>query len=429
MPRFHFTARSIAGIETPGKGRVEHWDDTLPGFGLRVSSGGAKTWVLMYRYGGRPRRLTIGSYPRLGLADARDKARAALQEVHKGHDPAGDKQAERRAETFGELATDFLNRYAKQRNRRWKETERIIDRELRPKWRNHKVAGIRRRDVLALIDEIAARPAPHMARGTLAVIRKMYNWAISRDIVEHNPCIAISPPVKARQRDRVLAPDEIVTFWRGLEGAEISVEVKLALKLQLITGQRIGEVITAAWKDIDFSAGIWTIPADRSKNGLAHRVPLTSHARQLLAELRSITGNGRWLFPSPKLPKPRPVQDGATGADTDAIPTSNPMSAGAANRALARNLKSMGMTKFTPHDLRRTAASGMARIGVPRLVISKVLNHVETGVTAIYDRHGYDIEKRDALERWASEVVRLLTEAAGAPDAAAETTLRSHRSY
>ena len=345
----------------------------------------------MYRLEGRLRRLTLGAFPRLGLADARDQARKALHEVAKGVDPAAEKKTGRKAETFAELAAEFLERHAKQHNRRWKETERIIDRELLPGWRNRKARDIHRRDVLAVLDEITARPAPMMANGTLAVIRKMYNWAISRDVVEFNPCIAVERPGKPRQRDRVLSQPEIRALWHGLEGARMTREIKFAIKLQLLTAQRIGEVMSARWSDFDFGTGVWTIPAERSKNGLAHRVPLSSSTRQILAELRPITGVSPWLLPS------------SNGGGH--------MTSGAANRALARNLASMGLTKFTPHDLRRTAASGMASLGVTRLAIAKILNHVETGVTAIYDRHSYDNEKRDALALWGNEVLRLVTAA------------------
>ena len=134
--------------------------------------------------------------------------------------------------------------------------------------------------------------------------------------------------------------------------------------------------------------GVWTVPAERSKNRLAHRIPLSAPARQILAELRQLTGHRTWLFPSPW--------------------KEQPITLNAANRAIARNLPAIGIDKFTPHDLRRTAASGMAQLGVSRLVIAKVLNHVETGVTAIYDRYGYDSEKKKALDLWGQKVLDIV---------------------
>jgi integrase len=388
MPRLRLTSRTVESVKPISARRVEYWDDTLPGFGLRVSERGAKSWVVLYRHDARPRRLTIGSYPRLALADARDLARKALREIAEGKDPAAEKKVANRAETFEMLALEFLERHAKPNNRRWKETKRIINRELLPRWRNRKPGEIRRRDVLAVLDEVVARGAPTMANGVLAVIRKMYNWAISRDLIEFNPCTAIAKPCKVRARDRVLSPAEIASFWSGLDWAGISQEVRLALKLQLLTASRIGEALNAEWSDIDWDQSVWTVPAERSKNGLSHRIPLSLPARQVLAELRVLTGQRKWLFPSPSKEKP--------------------ITTNAANRAIARNLSSIGTAKFTPHDLRRTAASGMAQFGISRLVVAKVLNHAETGVTAIYDRYGYDSEKKKALDLWGQKVLEIV---------------------
>ncbi len=196
MPQLRFTDRSIQAIKPAPEGRVEYWDTTLPAFGLRVTTKGKMSWVLMYRVGGPVRRLTLGRYPAIGLADAREKARAALQLVDKGVDPSVERKAARDADSFAELAEEFLEKHAKQHNKRWWETERIINRELLPLWGRKKAAAIRRRDVIALLDDIAARGAPIMANGTLAVIRKMYNWAVSRDLVESSPCVGVRGPGK-----------------------------------------------------------------------------------------------------------------------------------------------------------------------------------------------------------------------------------------
>ena len=159
---------------------------------------------------------------------------------------------------------------------------------------------------------------------------------------------------------------------------------KLALKLQLVTAQRRGEVATIAWDDLDIDSGWWTIPAERSKNNLPHRVPLSEQAIQILNELKELNPKSDWGFPSPHGDKH--------------------ISPGCISRALMKNLDVLGISDFTPHDLRRTAASQMTAMGISRLVVAKTLNHVESGITAVYDRHSYDKEKRQALDAWGRQL-------------------------
>jgi integrase len=163
----------------------------------------------------------------------------------------------------------------------------------------------------------------------------------------------------------------------------------LALKLQLITAQRKGEVAGAEWVNFDLKGGWWTIPAEKSKNGFPHRVPLSPLAMETLNKLEELTGSSRWLFPSPR--------DGQHIAETSV------------DHAVRVNAEHFAIDHFTPHDLRRTSASMMTASGIQRLTVSKILNHVESGVTAVYDRHGYDKEKRQALETWERKLTSILT--------------------
>ncbi len=179
---------------------------------------------------------------------------------------------------------------------------------------------------------------------------------------------------------------------------------KIALKLGLVTAQRKGEIARAAQAEFDFEDGVWTIPADHSKNGKAHRVPLSSLALELIEDAKAIAGDSDWLFPSPRgdVPvKPQAVNQALYRA---CMPIAERPKAARLSKKPA-----IGLTVIVPHDLRRTAASNMAALGINRLVISKILNHVETSVTAIYDRHGYDTEKRHALEAWAGHLEGILS--------------------
>ncbi|MDH3476177.1 MAG: tyrosine-type recombinase/integrase [Rhodospirillales bacterium] len=385
-----FTDKAIAALK-PKAERYEVWEGN--GFGCRISRRGVKSWIWLYRFQGKPRRMTFGSYPTMGLATARVRLAEVQETLTKGQDPGATlvvaRQADRAAETVAELASDYLEKHARAHKRSAAEDERILAKDIVPAWGRRKAKEIRRRDVIALLDRIVERGAPIQANRTLAVVRKMFNWAISRDLVESNPCHLVGAPGKETRRDRVLSAAEIARLWHGLDEAGMSEEVRLALRLQLVTGQRRGEVVGAEWSEIDRENGIWTIPREKSKNGMSHRVPLSPLALELLDSIEAKAEGSRWLFPSPRGDKP--------------------MTGRALNHALGRSLGQLGLGNITPHDLRRTAASHMTSMGISRLTVAKILNHAEAGVTAVYDRHSYDQAKQVALAAWGSRLSEILT--------------------
>lgn len=365
------------------------------GFTVRVFPSGQKSWVFFYFFEGRKRRMTLGSYPDLSLAKARIEHRNALNLLAIGKDPGLTKQNERLAARISssveDLIEEYLEKWAKPRKRSWKEDQRILYKDIRPTLGKRKAKDVTKRDVILVLDKIKERNAPIAANRTLACVRRMFNFAIERDIVTTNPCITVKAPTKENKRDRCLTSEEIKSFWYCLDEAPMSEITKLVLKLQLVTGQRKGELITAEWGELDIIGGWWTIPAHKAKNGHLHRVPLSSLALELINALKQFSSTSRWLFPS---------KNGAkfiTGASIDH----------AVRRSTFKNMK-----PFTPHDLRRTAASHMTSLGIPRLVVSKILNHIEHSVTAIYDRHTYDNEKQQALDMWSRQINRLISDAA-----------------
>lgn len=366
--------------------QVDYFERKTPGFGLRVSREGRKSWFVMYRHGGRKRRLTLGTYPALSLADARAKAKSNIHTVSDGQDPAAQKKADRLAETFAELAGAYLEKHAKVHKRSWQEDERLIKRELLPEWRTIKAKDISRRDVIELLDKVLERGAPIQANRLLALIRKIYNWAIGRDIVNFNPCTQVKAPGKEQQRQRVLNTDEIVKIWNAFD--KLDVIIGSMFKLRLLTAQRGGEIESMRWEDLDLPAGWWTIPADKAKNGLTHRVPLSRLALDLLNTLSEHRQKDNpWVFPSPS-------RKGQHIANV--------------NKAAQRVCDESGVS-FVLHDLRRTAATKMTSNGISRLVVSKILNHVEQGVTKVYDRHSYDEEKRDAINKWTNFLIKIIS--------------------
>lgn len=386
------TARSLTAIKPPATGRVEYWDEEMKGLGLRVSASGRRTWVLMYRVRGdtRLRRATLGTYPTLSLADARDQARSDLREAAKGNDPASKRKAERDAETFGDLAERYIERHAKKHKRSWIQDRRVLDRDLLPRFKHHKAASIKRREVIEFLEEIAERGAPVGANRTLEIIRKIYNWGIEREIVEINPAQRIRKIGAERPRERVLADDEIRSIWSSLESASPGMAAQF--KLRFLTGQRGGEIARMRWQDLDLDSGWWTIPGEFTKNGRIHRVPLSPPALAVLKALKQREGV-EWVFPSPKGKGPLRV----------------------IWRAIM-NIRDRSGVVFVPHDIRRTVATRLAGdLGIGRLTISRVLNHIETGVTGIYDRYSYDREKRAALNAWGNRLTEILS---GKPKAA-----------
>ncbi len=385
MPRHNLTARFIDSIKPPAEGRTEYWDASTPGFGLRVAPSGRKTWVVMYRAGGRLRRLSLGTYPALSLGSAREVAKDALRDVAKGKDPAGIKQSERKAETFRELGEEYLERHAKKKKRSWKKDDLALRRDLLPAFGHRKAKDIKRKDVLRLLDGIVERGAPIGANRTLEILRKIYNWGIAREIVETNPCHMVERPAPENRRERVLSDDEIRAVWTAFERETPG--MRAHFKLRLLTAQRGGEVSHLRWSDIDMDAGWWTIPPEYSKNGLAHRVPLSPSALEIVREMEVGRNGSDWVFPSPSGRGPTTVLWKATG-----------------------RIRESSDVEFVPHDLRRTAASRMTGdLGINRLVVSKVLNHVESGVTATYDRHSYDAEKRHALDAWGARLEEIVS--------------------
>jgi integrase len=374
MTSIKMTARGVDALRPPAAGQVDYWDADNPGFGLRVSAGGRKAWVAMYRHGNVKHRLTLGTYPALSLAEAREKAAIAHHAVqYAGVNPATVKRMERAAETFAELAHDYIERHAKRQKRSWRKDLLILEKDVLPRFGKRKAGNISRRDIIALLDDIVARGAPIQANRTLEIVRKLFNWAVGRDLLGANPCYRIPKPSKENRSDRVLTAEEIRAVWASLESE--APLTAATFKLRLLTAQRGAEVLPMRWDQI--SNAWWTIPAEVTKNGLAHRVPLSPQSLELLEEIRPLGEGSEWAFP------------GARG-DGHRV---------GIHKAHNRIRRRAGVS-FVPHDLRRTAASHMTSMGIGRLVVSKVLNHVESGVTSIYDRHSYDREKRQALDTW-----------------------------
>jgi integrase len=338
--------------------------------------------------------MTLGSYPKLTLAEARAKAAKAGEEVSKGNDPGRSwvekKKDDRKAPTIEGLVEEYLEKWAKPRKKTWREDERILHKDVIPFIGRRKAKDIKKRDLVLLLDAVVDRGSPIAANKTYEIIRKMFDFAVSRSLLEYSPCIGIGKPSKPTARDRILDEKEVKTFWGKLDEIPITKGTALAFKLLLVLGQRRGETVSIEWKELDLDKHTWTIPGEKAKNGNPHKVPLPSLAMEIILEAKELAKNNRWVFP---------------GLSGDKCLSPRTMS-----QTIIKNRELIGIDHFTVHDLRRTMASLMTGMGIPRLTVSKVLNHSEGGTTRIYDRHTYDAEKLQALETWQRKLRNILTE-------------------
>jgi integrase len=376
------TELSVARIKPPKSGRLEVWDTALPAFGLRITSAGARSYVVALRKPGakHPSRIKVGEPSTMALADARNRARELMA------DPGAlEPQGQAQSDTVATVIAEFIARDQKPRNRHWREVDGILQRELAP-WLERPIQSIARRDVIERLDAIADR-APVRANRVLAWTRRLFGWALERDIVTASPVAGIRAPTREVARDRVLEPDELAALWRASEALQWPFGP--IVQLLAVTAARKGEVVYMRWHDLDLGRRLWVVPKERNKASRRHEIPLSDLALEIIAGLPHI-GDGL-VFPSRKAGSANPVSG--------------------FSKIKARLDWLSGVENWRVHDLRRTAASGMARLGHPPHVVASVLNHSPgsvQGITAVYNRHRYSDEKRAALDAWSREIERII---------------------
>ena len=373
VTRMKLTVKAVEAMAS-STARREIADSLLPGLYLVVQPTGAKSWAVRCRHHGRSRKFTLGRYPLYGLAEARDAAIKLLRNISEGHDPT-----RRAAGSIDDLVRQFFDRYAKRRYRpnTFREADRIFRRVL-TEWGGRKIGSITRADIRAFLDGVEA---PIMANLFYKYLRKLFAWAVDQDIIETSPATGIKKPHVQRSRDRVLDDGELRRLW--LAADKIGYPFGSVVKILALTGQRRGEVAGMRWDEIADST--WTLSANRTKNGKLHTVPLSRQATAIIDTLPRISEHFVFSFGA----KPVVGFDGPKEA----------------MGSLA------GLADWRLHDLRRTVASGMARMGVALPVIEKVLNHTSgsfAGIVGVYQRHEFADEKRAALQQWADHVEHLV---------------------
>lgn len=403
----------LRGAKAPSRGRLELTDQRCPGLVFRITPNNIRSWSFRFRdpRSGRPTRATIGPYPAISLAEARDQALFLRQQVAIGKNPVEEKrlsQAEAGSKTFKHLAERYLFEYSKRFKKSFREDERNINLHLLPKWKSRSFEDIQRRDVVELLEGLVKTGKHTLANRVQALISSIYAFAIDAGLAKANPVARLKRRGTEHVRDRVLNETEINLFWSNIVMAPVSRRVGLALRLILLTGTRPGEVATIEKKELECldqpKKARWQIPPYKSKNGRAHVVPLSTLALSTIKSALELSPRDHLhVFPSPAVPM-------------------TPISAHALAVAMARfakNIEAKITDKKTvsswidnspqPHDLRRTVATQLAQMGISKEDRDAILNHTPQDVSKIhYDRYERENEKRTALTKWAAKIEQII---------------------
>jgi integrase len=385
MPRIRLTKSTIDALPTPISDIV-YWDAGYPGFGVKVTPKGRKVFVVLYRTGGAGsmlRKFTIGPYGRVTLHQARVAAQKVFAAKLEGRDPAAEKREAKRR-IVADRVEDLLETFIAQRlsqNRSAKEVSRLLLREVGKTWRDRSIHEIRKRDVVEVVTAIVQRGAPIAANKTLKSIKTFLRWCVGRAVLDQSPAEGVPLPAKEVARDRVLNDQElaqVILAARKMADAYGDIVEFLAL-----TGQRREEVARMKRDELDLARQVWTLPKSRTKNAKEHLVHLSEQA---MAVLTRVEKKQPFVFSVLK-----PFQE--------------------FSRAKRKLDQLSGVTEWRLHDLRRTCVSGMARLGVAPHVADKILNHQAgtiSGVAAVYQRHEFLSERRQALDLWGAHVSHIL---------------------
>ena len=386
----------------PGDGM---YDDQVKGLQYRHWAGGKRSFYFVYRIGTIQRRPKIGEYPLMSLAVAREKAAEMRLKVQAGIDPTIIKQERIAAKSFRDLAHDYIELFAKVNKKTWRKDEQMINRDLLPAFKNTLLIDIKRADIATVIDTVRKR-SPIVANRTFEVTRKMFNWAVERGLIEVSPCYLLKKPAPEIKRDRVLSDKEIKAFWQWTESDGFAVAsnnlgdtTKYIFQLLLLTAQRPGEVCQISKNQIDFDTRVWTIPKHVHKSGNVHLVPLSDEVMTILNRVDQINSRSVRRSEQPEY-FISPRNGGSVLPNT-------------LNNKTRTRGDLLDIPHWTPHDLRRTAAtniSGRVLEGdqrSKRFIVARVLGHTDSEVTGVYDRYEYLEEKKTALQGWAALVEKI----------------------
>lgn len=391
----------------PGATDKMLWDDKIKGYGLKVTPAGAKIYLFQYRIGGRgakTRRYTIGKHGALTPEKARREADRIHILIRQGIDPQAEKQERQRKAidlAFSDYADTFVDECLKVRwKRSHKDGESLLRLYAKSVLGSKPLPDITRADIRAVL--APARRKVATCRNLFAVLRRLFRWAVSEGDLHSSPLDGVEAPALPQKRDRFLSDDELRLVWLGT--GKMQYPFGPLFRLLIITGQRVEEVAGLDWSELHRASAMWSLPADRAKNGEASQVPLSDLA---MAELDGLARGKKGKWP----------RSGFVFTTTDKTAVSGFSRAKARVDKEAAKLGSLEDEPITIapwrlHDLRRTLATGMQRLGVRFEVTEAILNHVsgaKSGVAGVYQRYDWGPEKRSALDAWAAHIAKLLT--------------------
>jgi len=378
----NFTDAWLRKLKPPVE-REDFRDRGTRGLQLRSSPSGVKTFSFVFRLGSKMGRATLGRHPDVDLKFARTKADEFRKLVSQGIDPRSEKRTKRRLQemTVELMVHEFIQTYAKPKNSSWKQAESNLRLYLSNFYGTQPISEVTRADIHQVLDDLIARDKQTAANRALAHIRKFFGWLVERGYLNHSPADHIKPRHKESERDRVLNDTEIKAIWNAAEA--MSGPYSVWLKLLLLCGQR--RVETASMRRSQIIDGSWHLSATDTKNKQPHIIPLPNQAQRLVNQLLEKEGN--FL-----------IKSGRNG--------DHPVNGFSKAKLQMDRLSGVENWKF--HDLRRTVATNLTKLGIDRLILQKIINHSERGVTQIYDRYSYMDEKREALQKWADKLDEII---------------------
>ncbi len=406
MPRLALTDRFIQGAKAKDAPQVDYFDEHTPGLALRVSEGGTRAWSFLFTSpkDGKRARVKLGAYPGTSLAGARTKA-----EECKGYlaeDPPRDPRDVFEAQQAAAMTVSMLfDSWTEKRLVGLRSAEHIgrrMRRNVTPVIGSITLSMLHRRDINRVLDPILKRGAGIEANRVFENMRAMLRWAVARGDLDHNPMEGMAKPSEEHARERSLSDDEIRTIWAALPSViKKSVDVQRIVKLCLVTCQRVGEVAGMRPDELDLEKRLWSLPGSRTKNASPHTVPLSEMAVTIIKEaLKAAGDDAKWVFPSNE-ESIRPHAVARTLSRAQKPTKDNPQG-------------KFGIAEWTAHDLRRTALTNLAQLGVQPIVIGAIANHLSvtkaTVTFAHYVNYDYASEKRQALELWASRLAAMLAQ-------------------
>ena len=394
------TEKYVASLRPPCFGRHEVFDLLLPGFGLRITHKGTITWFVFFRLRGRLLRLTLGEFPKFGPQVARDRARYALEQVERGHDPRPLMRPTRdftgiETQTVTGIAEEFISRHAAQR--RWPEFERVVRKDVIPTIGKKQIRAVTKTDIVALLDTIIDRGAAVHANRVLTVTKRFFSWAVDRGSLDVSPAASVKKPTIEILRERVLTDAELRAFWYACNS--IGWPFGPIGKLLLLTGARRDEIGEMRWSELQLKDAVLEVAAERFKSGRPFVIPLVTAALDIAEALPKI-GQSNIVFTTNG---ERPVSGYSRAKNRlhDAM-----------IRELRRAASNAGgdpgkviLPDWRLHDIRRTVRTRLSRLGVTPDIAERVMGHAIGGIRQRYDLHSYMDEKLAALRRWAQELL------------------------